>query len=112
MCMKNNEKESCEVATNLAALAGRVDSVEKRMDKMEGSISVGFTQVNTAVQQLATDFGTRMNTLDQRIVEEKAKWGAVLRRIVLWGAGTMLVLALAAAGINALPQIVKAFAAP
>lgn len=38
MCMmrQNGERESCEVAKSLAALDGRVGSLETRMDKMDG----------------------------------------------------------------------------
>lgn len=100
MCMKNNKEESCEVATNLAALAGRVGNLETRMDNIEGSITIGFTQVNTAVQQLATDFGQRMNTLDLRIVEEKAKWGDTLRGILVKAVYVILGLAATAGGMT------------
>lgn len=113
---KNGEDESCEVAKNLAALGVRVDAVEKRMDKMEGSLSLGFTQVNTAVQNLAKQFGERMNTLDQRIVEEKAKenerkyaeqvkWGDVRRNIATWAARLILLGCASAMGMTAYKMI-------
>ena len=118
MCMmaKNSEKESCEVAKSLAALDGRVGSLEVRMDKMEGSLAVGFAQVNSSIQQLATDFGTRMNTLDQRIVEEKAKenerkyaeqvkWGEVKRNIATWAARLILLGCASAMGLTAWKMI-------
>lgn len=105
MCMKIDKGESCEVATNLAALDGRVGKLESRMDKIEGSITIGFTQVNTAVQKLASDFGTRMNTIDKRIVEEKVKWGDTLRRIVLWSAATLLAGAAVAMGVTIIKNI-------
>lgn len=113
MCMmaKNGEKESCEVAKNLAALGGRVDAVEKRMDKIEGSLSVGFTQVNSAISNLANQFGERMNTLDKRIVDEKAKhdervdanrlaWHDTLRKVVTWTAIVVLSGASVAMGVS------------
>lgn len=114
MCMmaKNSEKESCEVAKNLAALDSRVDGLEKRMDKIEGSLSVGFTQVNAAIGNLAQQFGDRMNTLDRRIVEEKAKenerkyaeqvkWGEVKRNITTWAARLILLGCASAIGLTA-----------
>ena len=122
MCMMgkgaDGKKETCEVAKSLAALEGqvkgidsRVSNVEGRLDKMEGSISVGFTQVNTAVQNLAKQFGDRMNTLDKRIVEEKAKhdervdlnrekWHDTLRKIALAVTYTVLAGAAAAMGVT------------
>lgn len=111
MCMRNNSEESCEVAKSLAALDGRVDAVEKRMDKIEGSLSVGFTQVNAAISNLANQFGERMNTLDKRIVEEKAKhderidsnrlaWHDTLRKVVTWTATVVLSGASVAMGVS------------
>ena len=107
MCMMKNsgEKEACEVAKNLAALDGRVGSLEVRMDKMEGSLAVGFTQVNSSIQQLATDFGNRMNTLDQRIVEEKAKWGDCFRNWLGWIVKLLILGCGAAMGMTAYKMI-------
>lgn len=118
MCMmkQNGETESCEVAKSLAALGVRVTKVEGRLDKMEGSIAVGFTQVNTAISNLANQFGERMNTLDRRIVEEKAKenerkyaeqvkWGEVKRNIATWAARLILLGCASAMGMTAYKMI-------
>lgn len=81
-------------------LEERVDKIDSRLTRVETSISTGFTQVHTAVDKLASDFGNRMNTLDLRIVEEKAKWGDTLRLIVKVVAYALVTAALFAVGIN------------
>ena len=113
MCMlkKDGEKESCEVAKNLAAIGVRVNALEDEFKSMKGNITVGFNGVNTAVANLANEFGTRMNTLDRRIVEEKAKenerkaaertkWHDLLRNLVKVGAYTIICGAAVAMGVN------------
>jgi len=92
-----------------SALDERVKKLESAFAELRGETRTGFVQLTEAVNALGHDFGERMNSMDRRLVEEKSKWGEVLRKIVLWTVGTILTLALAAAGINALPEIVKAF---
>ena len=101
MCkMMNSTEETCKLANAVESLDSRVTKVEERMDKIDGSLSVGFAQVNTSIQQLATDFGQRMNTIDLRIVEEKVKWGDTLRKIVIWSVVTILSGAAVAMGVT------------
>ena len=102
MCMmsKNNEKESCEVAKNLAALDGRVGSLEVRMDKIEGSLADGFKAISSAINTLGHDFGERMNIIERKVVDEKAEWGKTLRKIVIWSAATLLSGAAVAMGVT------------
>jgi len=105
MCMQANESESCKLNATVAALGKRVDAIETRLDAVEATTRDGFASVNANIETLSQ----QITNMDARIVEEKTKWGEVLRKVVLWTVGTVLTLALAAAGINALPDIVKAF---
>lgn len=86
-------------------LEGRVLALEETVRDMRTECQAGFTKLNNSVANLASEFGTRMNNLDAKIVEEKARWGEVLRRILLWGALTIFTMAALAAGLN----IVKTF---
>lgn len=95
MCMAS---ENCK-------LQERVDAIDERVTRLEANMTSGFNTVTSAVNQLAADFGTRMNTLDARIIEEKAKWGDTLRRIVLWSAGTLLAGAAVAMGVTIIKNI-------
>lgn len=103
MCMmaENSEKESCEVAKSLAALKVRVTNVEGRLDKMDGSLTIGFSQVNTSVQDLAKQFGERINTIEKKVVDEKAKWGESFRKWLDWIVKLLIVGCGAAMGITA-----------
>lgn len=95
------------VENHVAKLHVRVDTVEKRLGQVEHDVSTmrtetkdGFKTVLHSINDLAVEFGTRMNTLDQRIVDEKAKWGDTLRSIVLWSVRVLLTGALAAMGVT------------
>lgn len=95
------------VENHVAKLHVRVDTVEKRLGQVEHDVSTmrtetkdGFKTVLHSINELAVEFGTRMNTLDQRIVDEKAKWGDTLRSIVLWSVRVLLTGALAAMGVT------------
>lgn len=83
------------------ALNERVDAVEGRLAKVEENMASGFNTVTRAVNQLAADFGSRMNTLDHRIVEEKAEWGRAFRRWLDWTFKVVLAGCLAAMGLTA-----------
>ena len=102
MCMMKNsgEKEACEVANNLAALDGRVTKVEARMTKIEGSLNDGFKSLSVSISNLGHDFGGRMNIIERKVVDEKAEWGKVLRKVVLWSAATILSGAAVAMGVT------------
>ena len=95
------------VENHVSKLHVRVDTVEKRLGQVEHDVSTmrtetkdGFKTVLHSINGLAVEFGTRMNTLDQRIVDEKAKWGDTLRSIVLWSVRVLLSGALAAMGVT------------
>lgn len=95
MCM---EAKDCN-------LRARVDAIDDRLTKVEDNMTTGFNTVTDSVNQLAHDFGVRMNTIDAKLVEEKVKWGDTLRRIVLWSAGTLLAGAAVAMGVTIIKNI-------
>lgn len=104
MCMmakKDGGVESCEVAKSLAALDGRVGSLETRMDKMEGSLSDGFKTLSSAINTLGHDFGDRMNLIEKKVVDEKAKWGDSFRKWLDWIVKLLILGCLAAMGMTA-----------
>ena len=82
MCMMRNsgEKEACEVAKSLAALDGRVGSLETRMDKMDGALSDGFNALSVSISNLRHDVGDRINIIEKKVVDEKAEWGKSFRK--------------------------------
>ena len=86
MCMMKNssEKEACEVAKSLAALDGRVGSLETRMDKMDGALSDGFSTLSVSISNLRHDVGDRINIIEKKVVDEKAEWGKSFRKWLDW----------------------------
>lgn len=81
------------MASDNCKLQERVDAIDQRVKRLEDKTNDGFASVTSAINDLGHDFGERMNTLDRRIVEEKAKenerkhaervkWGDTLRK---WG---------------------------
>lgn len=111
MCMKGSEegcvlKEQQEaMKSQIKAIDGRLSQVEHDVGRMRSESQDGFKALNSSLANLAHDFGERMTNLDKRIIEEKEKWGATLRTILLWGAKALILGALAAMGVN----IVKSF---
>ena len=98
MCMRKNEDEACK-------LQERVEQIDQRVTRLETRMADGFTTVTAAVNQLAADFGSRMNTLDQRIVEEKAKWGDCFRSWLGWIVKLLILGCGAAMGMTAWKMI-------
>lgn len=97
----------CEWKPDFEALNERVDTIETRLSQVEHDVGKMRTEtqecfhsINTSITNLAHDFGTRMNNLDKRIIEEKEKWGTALRTILLWGAKALIIGAMLAMGIN------------
>lgn len=95
MCMKS---EDCK-------LQERVDAIDQRVTRLETRMADGFQTVTAAVNQLAADFGNRMNTLDSRIVEEKAKWGDCFRSWLGWIVKLLILGCGAAMGMTAWKMI-------
>ena len=113
MCMKATP-EGCELRDELKETKAAVASLDTRLTKVESDVAKirsesaeGFKagaeamrQLNTSIANLAHDFGSRMNSMDARLVEEKVKWGDTLRGIVKWTVKVILICVLAAVGLN------------
>ena len=106
MCMKATP-EGCELRdelketkTAVAALDTRLTKVESDVGKMRSETQEGIRALTASVANLAHDFGSRMNSMDARLVEEKVKWGDTLRGIVKWTVKVILICVLAAVGLN------------
>ena len=115
MCMKAT-KEGCvlkeqlqEVKTATANLDSRLTQVEHDVGKIRSEAQDGFRSLNSSINNLAHDFGERMNNLDKRIIVEKEKWGETLRKILTWGAKALILGALVAMGVNIVNSVVKSF---
>ena len=94
------EEQFHKLERRVDAVEDRLTKVETLLDEMRREVSTSFVQINTGIQNLANDFGTRMNTIDAKIVEEKVKWGDTLRKILLWGAITIFAGAAVAMGVS------------
>ena len=97
----------CDWKPDFDTLNKRVDGIESRMSQVEHDVGKmrtesqdGFKALATSLSNLAHDFGSRMNSMDARLVEEKVKWGDTLRGIVKWTAKVILICVLAAVGLN------------
>ena len=111
MCMKATP-EGCELREELketkaavASLDTRLTKVESDVGKMRSETQEGIRALTASVANLAHDFGSRMNSMDARLVEEKVKWGDTLRKMLLWAVRVILVGALAAMGLTAYKTI-------
>ena len=76
----------CDWKPDFDTLNKRVDGIESRMSQVEHDVGKmrsesqdGFKAINASLSNLAHDFGSRMNNIDKRLVEEKEKWGNTLR---------------------------------
>ena len=102
----------CDWKPDFDTLNKRVDGIESRMSQVEHDVGKmrtesqdGFKALTVSVSNLAHDFGSRMNSMDARLVEEKVKWGDTLRKMLLWAVRVILVGALAAMGLTAYKTI-------
>ena len=98
----------CDWKPDFDTLNKRVDGIESRMSQVEHDVGkmrtesqYGFKALTESLSNLAHDFGSRMNSMDARLVEEKVKWGDTLRKMLLWAVRVILVGALAAMGLTA-----------
>ena len=89
MCMKATP-EGCELRDELKETKAAVSSLDTRLTKVERDLGSmrsetqeGIRALTASVANLAHDFGSRMNSMDARLVEEKVKWGDALRTIVI-----------------------------
>lgn len=95
-----------ELGNEMADVKSRLLKVETGMDSMRIETINGFAdckedmkQINSAVANLAHDFGERMTVLE-RMTAEKEKWGETLRWTVKVIVRVLCALALAAGGIT------------
>lgn len=102
----------CDWKPDFDTLNKRVDGIESRMSQVEHDVGKmrsesqdGFKALTASLSNLAHDFGSRMNSMDARLVEEKVKWGDTLRKMLLWAVRVILVGALAAMGLTAYKTI-------
>ena len=114
MCMKSTP-EGCELRNELMETKATVASLDTRLTKVEHDVGKmrtesqdGFKAINASLSNLAHDFGSRMNNIDKRLVEEKEKWGNTLRSIVIWTVRLVLTGCAVAMGVTAYKQIFMA----
>ena len=104
---ERGEVKMCDWKPDFDALNKRVNGIETRMSQVEHDVGKmrtesqdGFKALTASLSNLAHDFGSRMNSMDARLVEEKVKWGDTLRGIVKWTVKVVLICVLAAVGLN------------
>ena len=112
MCMKSTE-DGCVLKTQMeevkkatANLDQRLTQVEHDVGKMRTESQDGFKALATSLSNLAHDFGSRMNSMDARLVEEKVKWGDTLRKMLLWAVRVILAGCAVAMGVTAWKTLV------
>lgn len=115
MCMRSNGEDACKLAESVSALGKRVTTLESDVKDIKGNITVGFNGVNASIANLANQFGERMNLIEKKVVDEKAKhdervdinrtkWHDTLRKVTLLVTYAILTSALIAVGINVASQ--------
>lgn len=111
MCMKATS-EGCELRDELKQTKAAVASLDTRLTKVEGDVALmrsetqeGIRALTASVANLAHDFGSRMNNIDKRLVEEKERWGTTMRSIVIWTARLVLTGCAVAMGVATYKQI-------
>lgn len=97
MCMALKD---CRLNERVDKIERRVTSLESNVAEMRKESQSGFAQMTTAINALGYDFGERMNLIEKKVVDEKAEWGKVLRKVVLWSAATLLSGAAVAMGVT------------
>ena len=102
----------CDWKPDFDTLNKRVDGIESRMSQVEHDVGRmrlesqdGFKALTASLSNLAHDFGSRMNSMDARLVEEKVKWGEVLRWVVKAAAIVILSGCAVAMGVSIYKQI-------
>ena len=107
MCMKATS-EGCELRDELKETKTAVAALDTRLTKVEGDVALmrsetqeGIRALTASVANLAHDFGSRMNSMDARLVEEKVKWGDTLRKMLMWAVRVILAGCAVAMGVTA-----------
>ena len=103
----------CDWKPDFDTLNKRVDGIESRMSQVEHDVGKmrsesqdGFKALTASLSNLAHDFGSRMNSMDARLVEEKVKWGDTLRKMFLWAVRVILAGCAVAMGVTAWKTLV------
>ena len=111
MCMKATP-EGCELRDELKEVKTATAALDTRLTKVEGDVALmrsetqeGIRALTASVANLAHDFGSRMNSMDARLVEEKVKWGETFRTIVKWIAALLVAGCATAMGVTAYKSI-------
>ena len=104
--------EGCELRDEMKEVKTATAALDTRLTKVEGDVALmrsesqdGFRALTASVANLAHDFGSRMNSMDARLVEEKVKWGEVLRWVVKAAAIVILSGCAVAMGVSIYKQI-------
>ena len=112
MCMKSTP-EGCELRDELKETKAAVASLDTRLTKVESDVGEmrsetqeGIRALTASVANLAHDFGSRMNSMDARLVEEKVKWGDALRKMLMWAVRVILAGCAVAMGVTAWKTLV------
>ena len=103
----------CDWKPDFDTLNKRVDGIENRMSQVEHDVGKmrtesqdGFKALTASLSNLAHDFGSRMNSMDARLVEEKVKWGDTLRKMLMWAVRVILAGCAVAMGVTAWKTLV------
>ena len=77
-------------------LEERVTALEGEVNELRNETRTGFSSVNANIETLSQ----QITNMDKRIIEEKVKWGEVLRKIVLRATYVILAGCAAAMGVT------------
>lgn len=89
-----------ELGNEMTDVKSRLATVETEMGSMRNETREGMKRINSSVENLAHDFGSRMTVMESRIVTEKERWGETLRWTVKVSVRVLCALALAAGGVT------------
>ena len=105
MCMA---AENCKLQERVDAIDNRVSRIEQDMAIRFDAVTSAVNSTNTAVNQLAAAFGSQMNEMRTKLIDEKVAWGQWARtnlgKVILWACGLIAF----ACGMNKMPEIIKA----
>lgn len=74
----------------------RVTDLESEVNELRTETRTGFNAVNANIETLSQ----QITNMDKRIIEEKQRWGDVLRSCVKWTVRGLVAVAVYAAGVN------------
>ena len=116
-----------EIEQRLGKVEARVSNVENGLEGLRKEMTDSFREghlslmkLDTAIDNLAHDFGSRMNILHKEMVdeaalknkresEEKARWGETFRKVVWVVTITLLAIAGVATGATMIPKFLMMF---